>query len=73
MRFLESCDFAVVRALRSAGYDVLAVSEFQQRSVDQQLMELAYTEGRILLTCTRLQAARAPHHDLVSERVQNSC
>jgi len=52
MRFLadESCDFAVVRALRSAGHDVLAVSEFQQRSVDRQLMELAYTEGRILLT-----------------------
>jgi uncharacterized protein with PIN domain len=51
MRFLadESCDFAV-RALRSAGHDVLAVSEFQQRSVDRQLMELAYAEGRILLT-----------------------
>jgi hypothetical protein len=29
MRFLadESCDFAVVRALRSAGHDVLAVAE----------------------------------------------
>jgi predicted nuclease of predicted toxin-antitoxin system len=52
VRFLadESCDFAVVRALRSAEHDVLAVSEFQQRSVDQQLMEVAYTEGRILLT-----------------------
>src|SRR5438552_15681144 len=52
MRFLadENCDFAVVRALRSAGHDVLAVSEFQQRSMDAQLMELAYTEGRILLT-----------------------
>src|SRR5712691_12263943 len=52
MRFLadESCDFGVVRALRSAGHDALAVSEFQRRSVDRQLMELAYTEGRILLT-----------------------
>ena len=52
MRFLadESCDFAVVRALRAAGHDVLAVSEFQQRSIDRQLMELAYAEGRILLT-----------------------
>ena len=39
-----------MRALRSAGHDVLAVSEFQQRSVDRQLMELAYTEGRILIT-----------------------
>jgi predicted nuclease of predicted toxin-antitoxin system len=52
VRFLadESCDFAVVRALRSAGHDVKAVSEFQQRSVDQELMEMAYSEGRILLT-----------------------
>ena len=52
MRFLadESCDFAVVRALRSTGHDVLAVSEFQSRSVDEELMELAHHTGRILLT-----------------------
>ena len=43
MRFLadESCDFAVVRALRADGHDVLAVSELQQRSVDKEVMELA--------------------------------
>ena len=29
---------------------MLAVSEFQQRSVDQEVMELAVTEDRILLT-----------------------
>jgi predicted nuclease of predicted toxin-antitoxin system len=52
MRFLadESCDFAVVRVLRSLGHDVAAVSESQQRSVDQGLMEAAYREDRILLT-----------------------
>jgi predicted nuclease of predicted toxin-antitoxin system len=52
VRFLadENCDFAIVRALRSAGHDVLAVSEFQSRSVDQLLMEMAYREGRILVT-----------------------
>jgi len=52
MRFLadESCDFAVVRALRALGHDVLAVSEFRQRSVDDELMENAYNESRILLT-----------------------
>jgi predicted nuclease of predicted toxin-antitoxin system len=52
MRFLadESCDFAVVRALRTLGHDVLAVSEFQERSIDAQLMELALREDRILLT-----------------------
>ena len=51
MRFLadESCDFAVVRALRADGHDVLAVSEFQQRSVDKDVMELALAENRILL------------------------
>jgi predicted nuclease of predicted toxin-antitoxin system len=52
MRFLadESCDFVVVRTLRAAGHDVLAVSEFRRQSVDEELMELAHKEGRILLT-----------------------
>jgi len=52
LRFLadESCDFAVVRALRASGYDVLAVSEYMQRSVDSDLLEQAYQENRILLT-----------------------
>ena len=52
MRFLadENCDFAIVRALRSAGHDVLAVGEFQRRSVDEQLMEMAYAESRIVIT-----------------------
>ena len=52
MRFLadESCDFAVVRALRAEGHDVLAVSEFQQRSVDTELLALAFSDNRILLT-----------------------
>jgi predicted nuclease of predicted toxin-antitoxin system len=52
MRFLadESCDFAVVRTLRLEGHDVLAVGEFRQRSVDSEVMALARTENRILLT-----------------------
>jgi len=52
LRFLadESCDFAAVPALRAAGHDVLAVSEFQQRSVDEELMALALSEERILVT-----------------------
>lgn len=52
MRFLadECCDFAAVRSLRADGHDVLAVSEFQHRSIDKELMELALTESRILLT-----------------------
>jgi predicted nuclease of predicted toxin-antitoxin system len=52
LRFLadESCDFAVVRALRGKGYDVLVVSEYMQRSVDSELIEKAHREKRVLLT-----------------------
>jgi predicted nuclease of predicted toxin-antitoxin system len=52
MRFLadECCDFAAVRSLRADGHDVLAVSEFQYRSVDKDLVDLALAEDRILLT-----------------------
>lgn len=46
----ESCDFAIVRALRAEGYDVLAVSEVTQRSDDRELIEQAYREKRVLLT-----------------------
>jgi len=52
MRFLadESCDFAVVRALRAAGYDVVAVAEVSPRAEDEAIIDLAVREGRILLT-----------------------
>lgn len=52
LRFLadESCDFAVVRALRALEYDVQAVSEITTRSVDRELIDQAYQENRILIT-----------------------
>jgi predicted nuclease of predicted toxin-antitoxin system len=52
MHFLadESCDFAVVRALRAAGFDVLSVSESTPRAEDSEIIELALREERILLT-----------------------
>ena len=52
MQFLadESCDFAVVRALREKGHDVCAVCELTRRSVDREVIELAYRQGRVLLT-----------------------
>ncbi len=52
LRFLadESCDFAVVRALRAEGYDISAVSEVMHRSDDRELSEQAHREKRILLT-----------------------
>ena len=52
LRFLadESCDFAVVRALRAEGHDVVAVSEITQRSDDREVIQQAAREQRILLT-----------------------
>jgi predicted nuclease of predicted toxin-antitoxin system len=52
MRFLadESCDFTVVRALRSSGHDVLLVSETAPRAEDSEVISLAVRENRILLT-----------------------
>ena len=54
MRFLadESCDFAVVRALRSEDHDVLAIAEVSPREEDQDVMERAVREGRLLITDT---------------------
>jgi len=46
----ESCDFAVVRALRAAGYDVLAVAERARGAHDEDVIRLATSERRILLT-----------------------
>lgn len=52
LRFMadESYDFSVVRALRREGYDVLAVSEYMQRSDDRLLIEQAAREKRVFLT-----------------------
>jgi predicted nuclease of predicted toxin-antitoxin system len=46
----ESCDFVVIRALRAAGYNVLAISEFMTRSDDRDLISRSAREQRILLT-----------------------
>jgi len=46
----ESCDFAVVRALRVAGHSVLAVVEASPRADDEDVLELACREERVLLT-----------------------
>lgn len=52
MRFLvdESGDFAVVRALRGAGHDVVAVSEHSSRAEDSDVIQMALSEERIVLT-----------------------
>jgi predicted nuclease of predicted toxin-antitoxin system len=52
LRFLadESCDFAVVRALRSAGHDVVAVAEISPGAEDAQILHLASQQQRIVIT-----------------------
>jgi len=42
MRFLadESCDFAVIHALRANGHDVIAVSEVTPRAEDSEVIGL---------------------------------
>lgn len=52
MRFLadESCDFAVVRALRDAGHDVHAVADGHRGIDDPDVLDLAIVERRVLLT-----------------------
>jgi predicted nuclease of predicted toxin-antitoxin system len=51
-RFLadESCDFAVVRALRRAGFDVVAVVEHSPGATDDDVIALSVEEERVLLT-----------------------
>lgn len=52
MRFLadESCDFAVVRALRAAGHDVAAATESARGADDSVIIDRARDEARLLLT-----------------------
>ncbi len=52
MRFLadESCDYAVVTALRQAGHDVAAVADVDAGAEDSVVFALAKQEARTLLT-----------------------
>lgn len=52
MQFLadESCDGAVVRALRAQGHEVSSVSAFAQGAADATVMAAARADSLILLT-----------------------
>jgi predicted nuclease of predicted toxin-antitoxin system len=52
VRFLadESCDLAVVTALRAAGHDVSAVTDITPSAKDPAVLALARSEARVLLT-----------------------
>lgn len=52
MNFLadESCAAPVVQALRQAGHDVLAIAEIAPGATDEQVLERAAHEQRVLIT-----------------------
>jgi hypothetical protein len=52
MRFVadESCDFSVIRALRDAGHEVIAIAEISPRSEDPEVLKLALKKGTVLIT-----------------------
>lgn len=52
MRLLadESCDFAIVQALRAAGHDVAAVVELTPGISDREVITIAREEHRVVLT-----------------------
>jgi len=46
----ERCDFAVVRGVRAAGYEVVAVAEACPGSADEDVIDLARAYRRVLIT-----------------------
>ena len=52
MNFLadESCAGPVVRTLREAGHDVVAIAEVARGATDEQVLELALNEKLVLIT-----------------------
>src|SRR5205809_3330318 len=52
MNFLadESCAGPVVRTLRKAGHDVVAIAEVARGATDEQVLERALNEKRVLIT-----------------------
>ena len=75
MRFLadESCDFAVVRALRAVGHEVSAVSEKIPGAADMVVADLALKETHVLLTedkdfSSKLQVASGK--ELIQQRLE---
>jgi predicted nuclease of predicted toxin-antitoxin system len=46
----ESCAGPVIRALREAGHDVLAIAEVAKGAPHEQVVERALNENRVLIT-----------------------
>ncbi|MFZ2959475.1 MAG: DUF5615 family PIN-like protein [Candidatus Ozemobacteraceae bacterium] len=52
MRFIadECCDFAIVKALREAGHDVMLISQIKPGATDSEVVKIALHEKLIILT-----------------------
>jgi len=79
MNFLadESCAAPVVRALREAGHDVVAIAQIAPGASDEQVLEMAMSEGRVLITEDRdfgqlVFARAAPTTGVILVRFPNS-
>lgn len=46
----ENCAWAVIRALRRAGHNVIAIAEVMRGATDEQVLECARRENRVLIT-----------------------
>jgi predicted nuclease of predicted toxin-antitoxin system len=46
----ESCAGPVIRALREAGHDLVAIAEVAKGATDEQVLELAVKQKRVLIT-----------------------
>ena len=46
----ESCAGPVIRALREAGHDVIAIAEVAKGATDDQVLARALDEKRVLIT-----------------------
>ena len=71
LRFLadESCDYLIVRSLRAAGHDVIAVVDEGEQSVDAAVIDQAYVDQRILLTLASIYPAG---HTTAANQRQNA-
>ncbi len=46
----ESCDYGIVRGLRSVGHDVVSIAETLPGVNDENVIDLARSEARLLIT-----------------------
>src|SRR5260370_13562953 len=68
----ESCAGPVIRALRDAGHEVVAIAEVARGATDEQVLERALEEKRVLIT-EDLDFGRLVYFDAHPKSVATSC